>query len=102
MVRHLLVKQFQVYWISDGEAGPRQAVPSSAGDGGSREHLIRPLDCALRLLLGAPVASSSSAETNPSLDIAFGTERLELQVSCGKSSISLTPRVTLSCPESFV
>ena len=83
MVRHLLVKQVQLYWQCRGEAGPRQAVPWSTS--GCAEHILRPLDCALRLSLGAP----PSATIRPSLDVLLGTQMLELQVSGSPGSGAL-------------
>ena len=63
VVRHLLVKQFQLYWQCGGQPGPKQAAPSasaSTSNGSSDDFLVRPLDCALRLSLGAPTAATAA------------------------------------------
>ena len=82
VVRHLMIKQVQLYWRSYSEPGPFQEAPLS------RDLLLRPWDCMLRLAMGPIASTSSSASTSAAvgacpLEVLLGTQLLDLQVRYG-------------------
>ncbi len=88
VVRHVMLKQLQLYWQCDGVAGARQRPPPD----GSPESVLGPLDCAVRLSLSPTGPSSAAASFYSSggshqpaphfpLEVLLATQLLQLRIN---------------------